>query len=972
MDKKCKLTLAITIFFSIFSSCFLKPDHATIKNEIIQLDGLKSSSPHPIIALTNNTALEAFPNKTGNGTVGNPYIIEDIEITINSSNTCLNLENIDKHLTIQNCTLTNTVTRQGTGLSVLNCTNLKVINCTISNCNTGIYLDECSNNSFDNNSVVNNTNNMRIYFSHFNNITRCNITGGYFYGMYIYYSDEIIIKESTISQIENGPGIHIYFSGHIHIISNTVANNDVGGINIQILYNSTVIGNNISNNSGYGLYTDTTNNITYENNFVSNNTPYNFHLGNPSDITMRNNSFYGTGLSLNPIYIDEDVDIGTTNSVDNRTIYYYFNETGLRAANFSDPGQVILVKCKDSEISGLNSTVGFAGINVYYSNGTFIGNNSFTSTGEHGILVSGSNTTQIENNTIQGASRNGIYLHNSTNASLYRNNASYNGYRGIDLYTVMNATVNENEISNNNASGLEVALSTNITINDNNATCNGGHGIYCSQTQFIAISENNINDNDGAGLSSWYLVNGSIIENDIRNNLFDGIFIVYFDEGEISDNTVTGNGYFGLNIRRTDDSEFSRNNVSSNGYSGILVVLSQNNIISDNSVFSNNDNGIYMRLSDLNLITRNHVSHNLNSGIYLVSSNENEICHNTVHYNEHGCIEEDDWSSNYVHDNDCKYSQAWINEHVITPMLKIMVVIAIIAIVITLYAKNSTRIKQFITKPARDVPLQLELKRVKPLIKTKAFTVPRMVEMTCISGFGTTFSLLYWKYADLFPEELVDMPTFFSYLFIAFIGIGLLASVAFQKRNANLLATLRWVNGTLAVWCFIYFMSYTFWQLYILRYGYNVMGAGLLAIAFPGSTPYVEFPRHGVIFPDGEQLFYNFTVTCAHPVGWGIPIGVILFYPGLSWKSKVRKNIAFFLVDHLVYLLAIVIQSIIHYHTGLSWKTIHEGETTAAIMALINIAWRVVLAWYLFPDVRLYSKKGYNYLKKRMKKGGKG
>ncbi|MFX0102022.1 MAG: right-handed parallel beta-helix repeat-containing protein, partial [Candidatus Hodarchaeota archaeon] len=1042
VNNRYKLALAIIVFCSIFSSCFSNRALTGTRNEIIPLDEPSRSSPHPAIDIRNNTALAAFPGITGNGTAGNPYVIKDLEITINSSTNCIYIQDIDMHLTIQNCTLNNTNYIDGYGLLIQNCTNLKVINCTISNFYYGIYTFNSSNASFDNNSLVNNYHSIKFVASPLNNITQCNVTDGYYNGILIENSDNVTIMENNVSQI-NYPfnyGITLYSSDYLQISSNTVSENSGGGIRTESSHNCSVTGNVVSNNNRNGFYLYNCINLTCENNNVSNNTSGNFYMYNPCNTTMRNNTLVGTGFLFSDSTSKSKLmtnDFDMSNTINNKSLQFLVNKTGLGPVNYTDPGQLILLNCSDSEISGFNNISGFAGINVFYSNNTNISMNSFSSSGGYGIHVLGSNATRLENNTVEGASWDGFSLYGSDNTWMVQNNASNSGESGIRLNQVENATVTENEITFNSKDGLRLYYSDNVILDGNNISFNGFDGVYCSQSPVTNISGNDIHDNNIRGIYIYFSDNCSIIENDIYNNAHDGIQTQSFNQGEINDNNISQNGEVGLCLGNSDNNVIENNHVSGNGEYGIETwwfydnnltgntisfnnghgikmygsydnnltgntissnnghgielnqcdrnVLDNNHVsghgghgietywahynnFTGNNISSNNGNGIELDSSYNNLITNNHISYNLISGIYLHNSYYNEISFNTMYYNEDECIEEEGSSSNDIHDNDCKYSQRWINEHVITPIVKITATIAIIAIVIAVYVKQAPRIHKFITKPGRDVPLHLELKRVEPLMEKNSFIVPRMAEMAGISAVGTIVSLLFWQYGQYFPVEKIDIVNFAKYLFIAFMGIWIVSIYGFRTRNAKLLAGLRWVNGALAAWCFIYFMSYTFWQLYIIRYGYGVLGAALLTIAFPGSTPYMEFPVYGIILPDGDYFLFNFTVTCAHPSIWAIPVGIILFYPGMSRKSKARKNLAFLLVDHLVYELCIFVQKILYYYTYLSWDDVHSSATTAAIMTLIGIVWRIFIVWYLFPDVRTYAKMGYAYLKKRMKK----
>jgi len=58
------------------------------------------SANHATININGSAALAAFPDKTGAGIEGNPYIIEDLVIDAGGSGSAICISNTDAHLTI--------------------------------------------------------------------------------------------------------------------------------------------------------------------------------------------------------------------------------------------------------------------------------------------------------------------------------------------------------------------------------------------------------------------------------------------------------------------------------------------------------------------------------------------------------------------------------------------------------------------------------------------------------------------------------------------------------------------------------------------------------------------------------------------------------------------------------------------------------------------------------------------------------
>ena len=55
------------------------------------------------VIIEGNAELDAFPNKTGNGTLGNPYVIQNLTIDGNFTDYCIFIRDTDKYLTIFRC-----------------------------------------------------------------------------------------------------------------------------------------------------------------------------------------------------------------------------------------------------------------------------------------------------------------------------------------------------------------------------------------------------------------------------------------------------------------------------------------------------------------------------------------------------------------------------------------------------------------------------------------------------------------------------------------------------------------------------------------------------------------------------------------------------------------------------------------------------------------------------------------------------
>ncbi|MBN1799944.1 MAG: right-handed parallel beta-helix repeat-containing protein [Candidatus Lokiarchaeota archaeon] len=349
----------------------------------------------------------------GNGSEGNPYVIENVTINGGGSDSCIEIRNSNAHFIVRNCTLFNSSSGPYAGIFLLNASNGQILNNNCSyNQGIGIYISENSNNNtiFGNN-VSNND-----------------------YGIYIY--------DECINTIVSG---------------NTVRNSHYCGI-----YSSSCLGLNMFDNMIYG------------------------------------GGLYVTGSGLID-YLNTH-DINTSNRVDDKPFYYYVNQIGLKSDNFSNAGQIMLVNCSHSVISGESFTNTYAAIHFYSSSDNNITEN------------------HIYNHQF------GIYLHqNCENNTISENNVSYN-YRGIYLNSHCdNNTFTENNASYNNNGFYINGNCDNNTISENYIDNNNFYGIYSYKGSSNFLLRNTINYNSRGIYISDTCVNNSVIGNNISYNTIYGI-----------------------------------------------------------------------------------------------------------------------------------------------------------------------------------------------------------------------------------------------------------------------------------------------------------------------------------------------------------------------------------------------------------------------------------------------------------------
>ncbi len=265
---------------------------------------------------------------SGNGTAGNPYIIENI--TVNSGESYgIRILDSTQYFVIQNCTIKNA---QIHGISLIRTSNGRLIDNKLYANVRGIFLyEECHDNLVQGNTLINNTygilldggsgapweyKNSRNVIDHnylsgnnyslqlttwneYSNITNNLLLNNGFnneddYGIELVWSRNNIIFNNTIT---NQKGTCIYINSIINGGDNSILNNRLmhGAFNgIQVGENDTIIsGNFIQNQTQNGLITGS-NNLEIFGNTFKDNPQIGISISSPTSL-IYNNTFLNSG-----------------------------------------------------------------------------------------------------------------------------------------------------------------------------------------------------------------------------------------------------------------------------------------------------------------------------------------------------------------------------------------------------------------------------------------------------------------------------------------------------------------------------------------------------------------------------------------------------------------------------------------------------------------------------------------------------
>ncbi len=266
----------------------------------------------------------------------------------------------------------------------------------------------------------------------------------YYYGIYITNANWVNVSGFRIQNCSSGYDIYLNSANYCNISNNNFSKAYCNVYLYSSHFNS-FYNNIIYDGYQYGIYVSGSNNNT----FINNTCYYNgadiyYSINN----TFINNIFLKSGLLIIGTILEHynSHQIGPTNKIKNKPIYYFCNKIGIIVP--SDAGQVILVNCTNSKVENLNISIDKNPIVLFYSNDNYITNNTyFVETS--GIYLLYSNNNTIKNNSCSSLYSSDISLSNSNYNEIIDNNFSIGG-SGIYLTISNNNSILNNDCSNNN------------------------------------------------------------------------------------------------------------------------------------------------------------------------------------------------------------------------------------------------------------------------------------------------------------------------------------------------------------------------------------------------------------------------------------------------------------------------------------------------------------------------------------------
>ena len=467
-------------------------------------------------------------------------------------------------------------------------------------------------------------------------------------GIYLYGADRCNVSHNTAS--DNWKGIHLWYSsdntiidnnasnnsydiylsyssdnalingcGSIHLdssCSNTIANNTCSnhhrGIYLSSSSGNALIGNTLLNNS-HGIYLScSSNNNTLTGNNASDNEHGIYLSSSSGNVLTSNIADENSGDNIRVSGSDKNDynnSIDTTNTVNGKPVYYFFNENGIMLDGLG-AGHLTLAYCSDCTIKNSNVSNG-DGIRLEHSSNNILTSNTANLNSGYGIHLSASSNNTLTSNRMSDNKYNfGV---SGWNDSYFDNNIDITNL--VDEKPVHYIKSADGMTFDHNTHAdvgtIYCIQCNNIMIKDLTLTDTGA-GVFFWKTNNSRIENVNVLNND-YGICLHYSSNNTLKDNNASNNHY-GIYSYHLSNSTLVINTCFSN-WFGILLRHLSNSALPANMCSNNSGGGICLADSSNNVLTDNTCSNNDDGGIALMLDSSNnlLYHNNFIDNNGNA-----------------------------------------------------------------------------------------------------------------------------------------------------------------------------------------------------------------------------------------------------------------------------------------------------------------------------------------------------------------------
>jgi parallel beta-helix repeat protein len=400
----------------------------------------------------------------GNGTPGDPYVIEGWDIDAFTGNG-IEIRNTAAPFIIRDVTI-----HGGTEYS-------------------GLYFANVRNGSVWNVASTRNDYGIVILSSSSLHIASSVVTYSFSRAMRVEASTDVIIEGTLIR--DNPDGLWLEASSDIVIADSNLTSNGYAGVQAYASRNVTIANLSVRSQN-HGITIDESDNVTVRNSTFSDNWLTGLWVVHSRNTTIADNVFFGDGVRFGGETLqDFDSHEVENNTVNGSPILFYSGCSDLALSDLS-AGQILIVNCTNVRLANiyLNSTS--VGLQIFFSDGIQIEALHFFEN------INGLEVFGVSNLTFQA----GTFVGNRWPVRM--------GYaKGVSIQGTL--------FEGNDQFAIAVSVSSNFSLVENTLVDNGGWAVYMADSENLTVRDNLMKNNTG-GIQLSRSTRAHIYHNNLTNN----------------------------------------------------------------------------------------------------------------------------------------------------------------------------------------------------------------------------------------------------------------------------------------------------------------------------------------------------------------------------------------------------------------------------------------------------------------------
>ncbi|MHA1453796.1 MAG: right-handed parallel beta-helix repeat-containing protein, partial [Promethearchaeota archaeon] len=578
----------VIIVLIVFSSNNAEINPNSNLDLVVDVDSrIKSANNLPKIQIDGNSQLDDFENKTGLGSIDNPYIIENYTIDAGNIGSAVSIQNTDRYVVLSNLTVTNSAGYgTGSGIYFKNVTNGQIELCQTPSNYHGLYFDSCNNISITYNNVSDCIYGVRLDDSHNATLTDNNLTGC---GLYLEGDLDSQVSHTSSNNLVNNQPLYWY----VNETDLDAVNFTSAGQVVLVNCNDTIISDLNVSAATVGLHLLSTNDCVITN-VTSDDGVYGFHF----DSESRNNTATNCHTSRNRFY-GQFLDSSNTTIVNCTATFnnFYgflldfpgeFNQiVNSTASNNSDDG-IRISNSANNTIDNCTMTGNSDyGIQIFSSEDNTVEDCTISGNTKEGLYLRNSDLNIINNCSISGNTDDGVYLEDSHNNNLTGCTTSGNSYYGMYLDNSNSNDIEKCIIFDNTNGGLVLSSSGGNTIL-NCSTWNNQYGYFLYDSSYNTITNCSTINSLLHGFYLYYFSQHNTLFNCTANaSAMTGIRVQYATNWNTIMNCTSSNNQYGLSIDESYYNDITQNELSLNEYGVYLINSAFDNVFWKNKILNN-------------------------------------------------------------------------------------------------------------------------------------------------------------------------------------------------------------------------------------------------------------------------------------------------------------------------------------------------------------------------------------------------